>query len=364
MQTTNRRHWIKQASLAIAGIGFATESFGHAPKMMPPGPNIRLSANENPYGPSPFARKAMTDMVTLSNRYPFSDLTGQVRERIRKEHQLDKEHVLLGAGSSEILGLVAQLAASRQGNAVSANPTFGIWWTAAQRGGLNITKVPLTAGKGHDLPAMLAAINSDTRLVYVCNPNNPTGTITETMALKEFITTVSQQTMVLLDEAYIEYCDEPSLASMVASNKNIIVAKTFSKIYGMAGARIGYALAHPETIRQLGQFQPWENAGASRVSLAGALASLDDTAFVSDSKKWNAGAREYTRKELEKLNIRTIPSHANFLYLSVNDYPQDYHARLAANHILGGRMVEEEGRWARITIGTGEEMKAYIRALQ
>ena len=364
MHINNRRNWLKQTSLAIAGLSIGSSAFSLEKKYPGPPNSIRLNANENPYGPSPMARKAMADAVALSNRYPFSDLTGTVREKIASKFGLAKENVLLGAGSSEILGLVAQHAALQKGNAVTAGTTFGIWWTLVQQLGLNLVKVPLTADKKHDLPAMLNKINSDTKLVYVCNPNNPTATITDATTLKNFVEEVSKQTLVLLDEAYIEYTEEPTLAALVANNKNIIIAKTFSKIYGMAGARIGYALAHPDIIKRLGQLQPWENAGASRVSLAGAMASLEDIDFVRDAKKWNSEARNFTKNELEKLNIRVIPSYTNFMYFSLANYSKDYFSLLAANNITGGRMTEEDGKWSRITIGTMEEMKQYIKAIQ
>jgi histidinol-phosphate aminotransferase len=361
--TTNRRIWLKQTTLAVAGLSATVHGFGFGKTYLPGENKIILSSNENPHGPSPMARKAMANAVILSNRYPWHTTT-QLREKIAKRYELDKEHVLMGAGSSEILGLVAQYAALQKGNLIMANPTFKIWATAAEKSGLLIVTVPLTADKKHDLPAMLNSINNETKLVYICNPNNPTGTVLPVQEIKNFIETVSKKILVLLDEAYIDYSDEPTLAQLVTTHKNVVIAKTFSKLYGMAGARIGYALAHPEMIQQLSKLQPWENAGASAVSLAGALASLDDTDFIKKTKSLNAIAGAYTIKELEKLNIRVIPSHTNFIYLSFKDYAKDYMLQLRANNIIGGRIMEEEGKWSRITIGTPQEMKQYIAALQ
>lgn len=265
----NRRQWLAQSGLALAGLSLwgkqsLARGFGNnndSPYRLP-GNVIKLSSNENPYGPSPKARTAMAEAVALSNRYPW-DITTVLREKIASINQLKKENVLIGAGSSEILGLAAQLAALEKGNAVAADPTFRIWWTAAEKNGLQILKVPLNTDKKHDLQAMFSTINNQTRLIYLCNPNNPTGTVVDSNLLKSFIEEVSSKCLVLLDEAYIEYCSEPSLCSMVSSNKKLVVARTFSKIYGMAGARIGYALAHPDLIQQLNKLQPWENAGAS-----------------------------------------------------------------------------------------------------
>jgi histidinol-phosphate aminotransferase len=362
--TTNRRLWLKQTSLAIAGLSVASKGFALDKTFSPTaGSKIILSSNENPYGPSPMARKAMMDAVASSNRYPW-ETTGKLMDKIANKYGLANENVLMGAGSSEILGLTTEYAALQKGNIVTANPTFQIWIKSAEKLGLQIIRIQLTADKKHDLPAMMNAINAETRMVYVCNPNNPTATICNAAALKNFVEEATKKTLVLLDEAYIEFCDEPSLASMVKENKNLVIAKTFSKIYGMAGARIGYALAHKETIEKLEGLQPWANAGASAVSLAGAMASLDDMEFVNKTKSLNAAAKDFTKAELEKLHIKVLPSYSNFMYFSLKDYNKDYSKLLEAANIVGGGIREEEGKWGRITIGTMEEMKQYIKALQ
>lgn len=361
----HRRDLLRQGSLAIAGLAIAGR-LSAAPKesgyeqFRGAGP-VRLTSNENPYGPSPLARKAMADAINAANRYPW-DNTAVLMKEIGKHHALNEQHVLMGAGSSEILGLVAQLAASSKGNAITAHPTFQIWIPAAERLGLQVIRVPLTADKKHNLPAMLDKLNSDTRLVYVCNPNNPTGTAISSGTVKSFIEEVSKKTMVLLDEAYIEYCNEPSLAGMVAANRNLVVAKTFSKVYGLAGARIGYALAHPETIGKLAAFQPWRNAGASGISVAAALASLQDQQFVNSSKEMTRKAGDYAIKELSSLGFQCIPSNTNFLYYSIGSFNGNWPELLRAKNILTGRIVEEDGKWTRTTIGTMEEMQAFITA--
>jgi histidinol-phosphate aminotransferase len=334
---------------------------GHRQEM--PTEKIRLNSNENPYGPSPLARQAMVDAVVSSNRYAWE--TGQtLRINIAKTFALSPENVLLGAGSSEILGLAAQLAALKKGNIVAANQTFRIWMNAAEKLGLQIIRVPLTNDKKHDLSSMLRAVNKETSLVYICNPNNPTGTIVPSVELKSFVEELSKSTMVLLDEAYIEYCDEPSLAELIVGNKNLIVAKTFSKFYGLAGARLGYALAHPETIKRLSALQPWENAGASAVSIAGANASLTDNAFKKATKQKNIETKEFVYSVYNELHIPYTVSYTNFLTYSVKDFTGNFIAALTEHNILAGRIIEEEGKWARITIGTLDEMKTYLNILK
>ncbi len=306
----------------------------------------------------------MQEAVKLSNRYPWK-VTAQLQEAIAQKNNLTAEHVIIGAGSSEILGLVAQWAALQKGNAVVANPTFGIWMRAAENFGLQIIRVPLTADKVHDLPRMQSAINADTRLVYICNPNNPTGTILPAKDLRAFVLEVSKTKIVLLDEAYLEFTDEPSLSDLVAENRNLIVARTFSKIYGLVGARIGYGLAHPDTIKALIGLQPWANHSGSAVSLAAALASLHDTAFVAHSRKQINETKHFIYQEFEKMNIPYIISHTNFLYYSLAIYKgSDWRKALGDHNIIAGGIMEQADKWARISIGTPEEMQYFIKTVK
>lgn len=367
--STNRRTWLKQSGLALAGLTFLQGRLSALPTatyqqpLTLPDTLIRLSSNENPYGPSPMARKAMADAIASANRYPW-DNTTLLLDKIAKHFGLRNENVLLAAGSSEILGLVAHYASLQKGHAISAEPTFRSWWNAAEQCGLPIVKVPLTADKKHDLPAMLAKVNNETRLLYICNPNNPTGTVMPAASLRDFITEASKRTLVMLDEAYTEYSDEPSLADMVAQNKNLVVVKTFSKIYGLAGARIGYVLAHADTIDKLGSLQPWPNAGVGAVSLAAASASMDDTAFVNSSKAQNTTAKTFTCNTFQTLNIPYISSHTNFIYYSAAGFKGDLQNALREKNISGTGIIEANGAWARITVGTLDEMKTYSNVLQ
>jgi histidinol-phosphate aminotransferase len=305
----------------------------------------------------------MAEAIHSSNQYPW-EVTTQLREKIAVQYGLTKENILMGAGSSEILGIVAQYAALKPGTAIAADPTFGIWFTSAERSGLEIIKVPLTADKKHDLQRMKEKITEQTRLFYICNPNNPTGTVLPATELKDLISEVSKKTLVLLDEAYTEYSDETTLAAMVKDNPNLVIAKTFSKIYGMAGARIGYALAQADTIKQLNELQPWANAGASAVSLAGALASLDDHSFVKMSKTKNTEVRKLVTATFEQHHIHFIPSHTNFIYYSVKNQKNDLLAALASQNIRAGRLSDEKEKWTRISMGTTDDMKRFSQIVK
>lgn len=362
-QFLQRREWLKQTTLALGGMAFTSSASAINLDCYELQHTIRLHANENPYGPSPLSRKAMATAIVESNIYPW-DNTTLLREKIATGYGLTKEYITMGAGSSEILGLVSQFAALKNGNAVVADPTFGIWFTSAEKAGLQIMKVPLTTSKVHDLQRMKEQINDQTRLVYVCNPNNPTGTVLPADELKTFINEVTKKTSLLLDEAYIEYAGEPTQVSLVKDNPRLIIAKTFSKIYGMAGARIGFAIAHPDTTKQLNELQPWVNAGSSAVSVAGAIAALDDHAFVQQSKQKNAETKDQTYAVFRELNIPFIPSLTNFIYYSLNNTKKDVLAALTENNIRAGRIVEETGKWTRISIGKKNEMELFASVLR
>jgi histidinol-phosphate aminotransferase len=279
----------------------------------------------------------------------------------------------LGAGSTEILDLVAKFVSLDKGheqkvtgnaNYVIADPSYDYWTVTLDNLGLAKNKIPLTTDKKINLQAMLEAVNQDTKLVYICNPNNPTGTICEREALVEFVTKISQNTIVLIDEAYLEFTKQQSISNLIKDNKNIIIAKTFSKIYGLAGARIGYAIANKTIIDLLANLQSNSNNSVSVLSKLAAIASLKDDGFVSNCYLLNENVRQYTISELQKIHCECIPSNTNFIYFSLSNYKKDYFKQLENNTIQGGRIYEEQGKWTRITVGKMDEMKKFIKAIQ
>jgi histidinol-phosphate aminotransferase len=200
--------------------------------------------------------------------------------------------------------------------------------------------------------------------VYICNPNNPTGTICDHAALLTFIQEATKNAMVIVDEAYIDFTNQPSVGPLVAGNTQLVVVKTFSKIYGLAGARTGYAMAHVDTIKQLEQLQTWPNGGLSVVSRAAAIASLKDAAFVAQCYAKNEEARQYTAGQLALLGMTCIPSHTNFIYFSLAGYQKDFFGLLKNHQVLGTGIYEEAGRWTRITIGTLQEMQRFTAIIR
>ncbi len=365
---TNRRFWLRQVGLGVASIGltnlqsFASPTHDFLKYNLEDLP-IKLSSNENPYGPSPLARNAMIENITISNRYNWQ-LTSNLIDALAKKNNVAADNILLGAGSTEILDLIARFAAQEKGKLIIADPSYAYWTDTAQKLGLSKITIPLTADKKHDLTAMFLAVKPDTRLIYICNPNNPTGTICDRNALVAFINKATKNAIVLVDEAYIEFTDQQSLCGLATQNKNLIIVKTFSKIYGLAGARVGYAVANTTTLEKLSEIQSWVNGSISVPSTAAALASLKDERFVSTTYSLNEKARQYTIDELEKLGLNCIPSHSNFIYFSLINYKKDFFQQLKKNNIVGTKIYEEKGKWTRITVGTMEEMQKFMGSLQ
>ena len=365
---TNRRYWLKQIGLGVAGVGLANLKsfasptqyfFKYAADTLP----IKLSSNENPYGSSPLAKTAMVETINISNRYNWQ-LTSKLIEALAKKNNVAADNILMGAGSTEILDLVARFSALKKGNFIIANPSYGYWTDTAQKLGLKKITVPLTACKQLNLDAMLKSISPATKLIYVCNPNNPTGTICDRSKLIEFINEATKKAIVLVDEAYIDFTDQQSLSTLVIENKNLIVAKTFSKIYGLAAARVGYAIGNSNTLERLSELQSWINGSISVVSTAAALATLKDERFVSETYSLNQKARQFTTEQLKKLNLDCIPSYSNFIYFSLENYKKDFFGQLKTNNIIGTKIYEEEGKWTRITVGTMQEMQKFISAIE
>lgn len=364
----NRRHWLQQFGVGLSGLGlanlanFTTPTSDFFESLVEEGLPINLNSNENPYGPSPLARAAMAKNISISNRYNWQ-LSVELMEALAKKHKVNADHILLGAGSTELIDLVVRLAAINKGNLVIADPSYSNWTAVAKKQGLQVIKVPLNAQKEIDLDAMQKAILPDTRLVYLCNPNNPTGTICDRTQLLSFVNEATKKAIVLVDEAYLDFSTQESLSTLTLENKNLIVVKTFSKLYGLAGARIGYAIGHNSTLDQISALQSWPNGGVSVVSVTAALASLQDEKFATEVYALNQKVRQYTIAQLGRLNCVCIPSHTNFIYFSLAKYKQDYFQLLSKNNIIGTKIYEEAGQWTRITIGTEVEMKKFLLTL-
>src|SRR5947207_9142827 len=273
---------------------------------------VRLSANENPYGPSLKAHQAMQNSFDVCCRYP-DEQNDVLIEKLARINGVNREQLVLGDGSSEILKLCAEtFTGPQQGKLVAADPTFEAILEYSKANGAEVVKVPLTSSFAHDLEKMGASAQKG--LFYVCNPNNPTASITPKNDLRDFIAKTSPETMILVDEAYFHYADSPdyeSVIPLVKDHPNLMVARTFSKVYGMAGLRCGYCVAQPDTIKRMHGLQMLHRVNV--MALAAASASLDHDAQVTNGRKMSNEARSFTLTELEKMGHKSIPSQANFI---------------------------------------------------
>ena len=347
---------------------------------------VRLNSNENPYGPSPQALKAMTDAFSLAWRYPDEHADALI-EQLAKVNGVSRDQILLGDGSGEILKMCAQaftgpmssesravpLAKPTRGGALTftpgrgkmivADPTFEAILNHARVNGAEVIKVPLTGSFGHDLAKMGAAAVEG--LIYICNPNNPTATITPKNELREFINKVPRVTTILVDEAYFHYADSPdyeSVIPMIANHPNLIVARTFSKIYGMAGLRCGYCVAHPEAIQRLRPQQTWDSVNI--MALAAANASLQDADQVASGRRLNSEIRKFVIAELQTMGYQCIPSQANFMMIDVKRPARPLIDALKDHGVQVGRPFPTLPNHLRVTIGKRDEMETFLAAFK
>ena len=325
---------------------------------------IRLSANENPYGPIAPALAALRDSGGAASRYPGAVRTG-LRERLARLHGVAPDQIALGCGSSDILRMADAAFLGPDRKIVAAEPTFEAVLGYAKVTRAEAVKVPLTADFRHDLPAMAAACDASTGLVYVCNPNNPTGTIVGAADLAAFLERVPPSCVVLVDEAYHHLVDDPSYRSaleLAPRRENVLVARTFSKIYGMAGMRLGYGVGSAARIAAMDERASFDNA--NEAALAMALASLSDEASVAERRRLLNETRRWLCAELDRDRRRYIPSHANFVMIDVGTDVAPLIPAFREKKILVGRKFPSLPNWLRVSVGTPEQMDGFLVALR
>ena len=329
-----------------------------------PGAPILLNSNENPYGPSARAREAMTASQAVASRYPDA-AEDQIRAAIARHHGVEVEQIVLGCGSGEILKMADMAFLGPGKSVVVSEPTFEAVIDYARVTKAEAVKVAQTADFRHDLTLMAAACDSRTGLVYVCNPNNPTGTIVSSTELAAFLDRVPRTATVLVDEAYHHFVEDKSYESVIgwiARRPNLVVARTFSKIYGLAGMRLGYAVATRENATALRDQSVWSNGNAA--VLAAAVASIEDPAHAEKQREWMNGTKRWLCGELEKDGRRYIPSHTNFVMIHVGGDVAPVIAAFRERGIQVGRKFATMENWLRISIGTQEETAAFVQGLR
>jgi len=381
----NRRAWLRSSLIAAGSVSLMPKMGNSMPFAkqtsqsviwevdhpsyygMPPEITAKLNANENPYGPASGVKKAISEAVGLGNRYGHGDAAILI-DMIAKKEGVTKDHIMLGPGSTDLLEKTAITRFLHGGNIVSADPSYMSLINTAQAIGADWKAVPLTSDYAHDLPAMEAAIDSKTQLVYVCNPNNPTGSLTAGDKLRDFCSRVSTKVPIFIDEAYLDFLDDyaaNTMVGLVADGKDVIVARTFSKIYGMAGLRIGYIVATPKRIESITSMVR-STMGLCVTSLKGAIASLQDDGFCAECKDLNTAAREYVCSELGQLGYKYIPSFTNFvLFPMKKDTDTRKFMRGMTEKGVGIRVFNIKNEpWCRVSIGTMPEMQLFTQAFK
>ena len=356
-------------ALGVAGFTGMAPSHRHAATVPRPriadGP-IRLSSNENSLGLCQAARQAVIDAIADSNRYP-SAWRRPVIEALAAKHGVSRDCIILGNGSTELIQMMVQATASRRTKLIFADPTFEDVSEYSLPETYIREPVPLDRRMAHDIGRMreLAQRSWDPVLVYICNPNNPTGTLTPCSEIDEWIGSAPENVRFLIDEAYFEYVDDPAYSSSVKwimDRPNVLMIRTFSKIYGMAGMRLGYGVAHPDTARHVGQFSAATNTNVP--ALRAALASLNDTGSVARSLDANARGAAILRECLDELGLESLPSHTNFVMHRITGDLRTYIDRMREHDILVGRPFPPMLTYNRLSIGLPEEMERFAETLR
>ncbi len=324
---------------------------------------IRLSANENPYGPCARSLEALSASASSASRYPT--LEEELREALARHHGVRRDQIVLGCGSSDILRMADSAFVPAGRTIVAAEPTFEAVLNYAKVTRAEAVKIPLTSDFRHDLPKMTAACDARTGMLYVCNPNNPTGTIVSADELRTAIGRVPPSCVVLVDEAYHHFVESPKYGSALelsGAHDNVVVARTFSKIYGMAGMRLGYAVASTANAQLMQSHAAWDNT--NQAALAMGLAGLADAEVVPTQRKRLNDTRRWLCDELEKDGRRYIPSETNFVMIEMGGDMLPVAEALRARGIQVGRKFPSMPHWLRISIGRPEEMQAFVAALR
>ena len=362
--TLTRRELLTASALLLAGPGNAlraagSSATGGAASLARP---IVLCWNENPYGPSPAAQLAVSRAIGSSCRYPSDDQINEFTAAIARHEGVAGDHIVLGTGSGELLRALGLLCAG--GEIVAAEPTYAELTDYARKRGVEVRFVPVDAQLRHDLPAMAAAVSAHTRAVYLCNPNNPTGTAVPAADIRDFVRSLPPGVLSIVDEAYMDFTTGSgvsSVADLAQAERRVIILRTFSKIHGMAGVRCGYGIARPDLAAELaGACMTTPNIFAVR----GARASLDDRAFLSRCRSRILASRTRITGELTRLGLKYAEPQGNFVFFDTGMPLGDFQQRMASRDILVGRLFAPYDRWCRLTIGTEPEVDAFLRALR
>ncbi|WP_337236711.1 pyridoxal phosphate-dependent aminotransferase [Proteus faecis] len=376
----NRRSFLTSSSLVIGGLSlssfvssaYANEALKNKLAFNAENP-LLLNFNENSLGMSPNAQKAIIAALPNAFRYP-DDARSELISELGKEFKLSDKHITLGNGSSETIQAAVQFVANKaqkEGKAVQLivpDPTFNYAELYAEPLGVKIVKVPVDKTLAFDLATMQKKAQEfdGISMVYLCNPNNPTAMLTPSAELSNWVKSAKENVFFIIDEAYAEFVSTPAFVSAITlvaeGYKNLIVTRTFSKIYALAGLRVGYGVAVPEVIADVDVFVSIDNTNTA--GAVAALASLKDKAYVEYSRKSIDVSRQIVVDTLKDLNIEYAPSHANFIFHKVKGDVKTYQNRMKDANIMVGREFPPALGWSRLTLGTPEEISYFVATLK
>jgi histidinol-phosphate aminotransferase len=376
-----RRDWLRASGLLTAGLGltrftpteaarpaapltspftnefaFTSDPFDKMPKL-----RARLFANENPLGIAPSAKEALVKAAEIGNRYAWMEFA-QLKTPLAENELVKPEHIMMSPGSSDILMAAADYFAKGGGTILTSAMTYDDLLQRAEKFGAKIKALPMTKDYKYDLPAIKAAITPDVKLVYIVNPNNPTGTIVPTAELEAFCREVAPKVPVFIDEAYIDFfepAERPKLGKLVSEGLNVILARTFSKIHGFAGLRLGYAIAQPDMLKILHAYTNGEFAVSITTLMAG-IASYKDVDWQNHCRAENAKARTYTTKALTDMGYEVIPSATNFILFPIRMKTKAFEGQMFGQGI-GIQTRDFNGQpFCRVSVGTMDEMAIFM----
>jgi len=352
----NRRNFVKTMLGSAVALSITPGAFAQYGPI--PG-KILLRFNENPYGPSAKGLKAGAEAAAVGAYYPDSIET-DLQATIAKRHGVSMDNMVLSSGSNEALQ-AAMVAYGKQGKVVMPSLTYSGHVNYAKRMGVEISQVPLDDEMSIDLDAMAAAVDDTVSLVYICNPNNPTGKALDGDRLRAFCRAVSKKAVVLIDEAYNEITDDPaytSVVDLVRDGENVLVMRTFSKLFGMAGFRVGYGMGHPDTAKLInGHVMAWPNG----VGLATALASYQDDEFVKFSRSKIIEGREMVNATFRRNGIEPLPSQTNFVYANIGRNATEFASKMAQRNILIRGSYNGAATYSRVSMGKLEDLEKFDR---
>ena len=331
---------------------------------------IKMASNENPFGPSPLAIEAMQVVLGECNFYPDHDIS-ELRQKIAEHHKLPPEDVLVTAGSTSLLGIISRTLLAPGLNAITSERSFVIYRIATKAAGGRLVEVPMR-DDGFYLDAITSAIDPNTRIVFLANPNNPTGTLVDAAALDRFLAHIPPSVIVVLDEAYYDFAQHFAAArgveyshslDYVRQARNVVVLRTFSKVHGLAGVRVGYGLGPAEMMKYFARMRT--TFSVSVVAQAAALAALGDEAHIHKALENNAEQSKLLSEGISALGYRVVPTWANFLYCELGQDAASVAKRLQAEGVI----IRPLGPWGaptaiRVTVGTPEQNQTFLRAFR